>query len=382
MKNNNLHISMTPFTHESRVLKEVNTISSQTDIEEIYIAALHENDLLQNEKISDQISLKRFILKTRNFPKNTPFQLIKYVEFIFKTYFFYRKKNIKVINIHTLALLPLGVFLKYSFGAKLIYDTHELETETRNLKGFKKLLVKKLEAFLIHECDGVICVNKSIGQWYQERYKMENTPTVVLNTPRFKKFKEKKDLFREEFSIDKKAMICLYQGGLTTGRNIETLLTAFSENNDPSCVIVLMGFGPLEDTVKRYAKIHSNIFFKQAVSQKDLIHYTSSADIGFVLIDKGSLSYELSLPNKLFEYAMAGLGIIASDNFEIKNYVERYNSGLCLSEVNPIRLNDILKKIKNEELNVFSKNALIMFQENNWEHQENVLIDIYKKVLL
>ena len=113
-----------------------------------------------------------------------------------------------------------------------------------------------------------------------------------------------------------------------------------------------------------------------------MIHYTSSADIGFVLIDKGSLSYELSLPNKLFEYAMAGLGIIASDNFEIKNYVERYNSGLCLSEVNPIRLNDILKKIKNEELNVFSKNALIMFQENNWEHRENVLIDIYKKVLL
>ena len=64
---------MTPFTHESRVLKEVNTITVYTDIEKIYIAALHESELLPSEKISDQISLKRFILKTRNLPKNIPF---------------------------------------------------------------------------------------------------------------------------------------------------------------------------------------------------------------------------------------------------------------------------------------------------------------------
>ena len=377
---NNLHISMTPFTHESRVLKEVNTITVYTDIEKIYIAALHESELLPSEKISDQISLKRFILKTRNLPKNIPFQLIKYVEFIFKTYFFYRKKNIKVINIHTLALLPLGVFLKYSFGAKLIYDTHELETETRNLKGIKKLLVKKLESLFIHACDDVICVNQSIAQWYQERYQMEDSPVVILNTPVFKVLKKKKDLFRQEFNISEETTIFLYQGGLTTGRNIELLLEAFSKIKSSKSAIIFMGFGPLEEKVKRHAEKTSNIFFKPAVSQELLLDYTSSADIGFVIIDKGSLNNLMSLPNKLFEYAMAGVGVIASNNIEIKKFVQNYNCGFCIEDVNSKSIISTIKLITDESINLFSINALKMSKENNWSHQEKTLIEIYKKI--
>ena len=52
----------------------------------------------------------------------------------------YRKKNIEVVNVHTLGLLPIGVLCKIFFRAKLIYDAHEYETQTQGLKGSRKNL--------------------------------------------------------------------------------------------------------------------------------------------------------------------------------------------------------------------------------------------------
>ena len=376
---NNLHISMTSFTHESRVFKEVNTIINHSNIQNVYIAALHENNLLENEKIGTGLFLKRFRLKTRSLPKSILFQSFKYVELLLQVYFFYRNKNIKILNIHTLALMPLGVFLKILFNARLVYDTHELETETMNLRGTKKILAKILERLFINYCDDIICVNQSIANWYMKNYRVDSSPKVVLNTPVFKKLKKKKNLFREEFNISEHTTIFLYQGGLTTGRNIELLLETFSNLKSSKSVIIFMGYGSLEEKVKRFTEINSNIFFKRAVSQELLIDYTSSADIGFVLIDKVSLNNSMSLPNKLFEYAMAGIGVIASDNIEIKRFVQNYNCGFCLDDVNNKSIVNTLELFTDENTKLFSVNALKMFEENNWSHQEKALIDIYKE---
>lgn len=376
----NLHISMTSFTHESRVLKEVNTIINHSNIQNVYIAALHENNLVENEKISTGLFLKRFRLKTRFLPKSIVFQSFKYVELLFQVYFFYRNKNIKILNIHTLALLPLGVFFKFLFNARLVYDTHELETETRNLRGVKKVLAKILERLFINYCDNIICVNQSIADWYRKKYQLDYLPKIALNTPVFKDLKKKKDLFRQEFNISEETTIFLYQGGLTTGRNIELLLEAFYKIKSSKSAIIFMGYGPLEEKVKRYAEKTSNIFFKPAVSQELLLDYTSSADIGFVIIDKGSLNNLMSLPNKLFEYAMAGVGVIASDNIEIKKFVQNYDCGICLEDVNSKSIINTIRLITDESIKLFSINALKMFKENNWSHQEKALIDIYKKI--
>jgi glycosyltransferase involved in cell wall biosynthesis len=376
---NNLHISMTSFTHESRVFKEVNTIINHSNIQNVYIAALHENNLLENEKIGTGLFLKRFRLKTRSLPKSILFQSFKYVELLLQVYFFYRNKNIKILNIHTLALMPLGVFLKILFNARLVYDTHELETETMNLRGTKKILAKILERLFINYCDDIICVNQSIANWYMKNYRVDSSPKVVLNTPVFKKLKKKKNLFREEFNISEHTTIFLYQGGLTTGRNIELLLETFSNLKSSKSVIIFMGYGSLEEKVKRFTEINSNIFFKRAVSQELLIDYTSSADIGFVLIDKVSLNNSMSLPNKLFEYAMAGIGVIASDNIEIKRFVQNYNCGFCLDDVNNKSIVNTLELFTDENTKLFSVNALKMFEENNWSHQEKALIEIYKE---
>ena len=121
---NNLHISLTDFINESRVLKETSSLLEAQVFEKIYVAALHADGLENNKKYDQGIYLHRFALTTRKYGKNLIIQLIKYVELFNRIYFYYRNKNISCINVHCLGLLPLGVVLKFFWNARLVYDTH------------------------------------------------------------------------------------------------------------------------------------------------------------------------------------------------------------------------------------------------------------------
>ncbi len=56
-----------------------------------------------------------------------------------------------------------------------------------------------------------------------------------------------------------------------------------------------------------------NIHFHPYVTPSQVIALAREADIGFCMLDADCLSYTLSLPNKFFEYAMAGVPIVAND---------------------------------------------------------------------
>ena len=87
-----------------------------------------------------------------------------------------------------------------------------------------------------------------------------------------------------------------------------------------------MGDGELVKLVKEYAEKTINIFHHPPVSTTFLLDYTASADIGLLLYDNSSLNHKYCMPNKLFEYMMAGLPVLVSNLQEIKKIVE-----LCLS---------------------------------------------------
>lgn len=376
---NNLHISLTEFRNESRVLKQATTISSLSKIEHVFIAALHAEDLKKEEVIAEKISLKRFTLKTRGFSRGLLAQILKYFEFVFRVLFFYKKKNIGIVNIHALGLLPLGYLLKLIYGAKLIYDTHELETETNGSRGFRKKLGKWVERLLIKKADHVFVVSENIADWYRDTYKITR-PTVVLNAPREQQV-EKNDYFRETFGLRKDQVIVLYQGGLAAGRGVDLLLEIFKKRTDDKVVIVFMGYGNLEKDIQEASKSHNNIFLHKAVPPNVLLSYTVSADVGISFIENICLSYYYCMPNKLFEYAMAGLPVIVSNMKEIREFVESHQMGVVVEDKTVESLNQAIEKLLYMDLTVLKKNAKKAALDNAWEHQEEKMRVVYKKLL-
>jgi len=376
---NNLHISLTEFRNESRVLKEANSILKYHIASKVYIASLHADDLEEEKIYKDNLILNRFKLSSRKLSKNLFVQVLKYFEFIYRITLFYRKKEIKMINIHAIALLPFGVFLKYLFKAKLIYDTHELETETNGSKGLRKKLVKFMEKSLIKKCDIVFVVSENIADWYKNEYEIEQ-PIVVKNSPRLIGSK-KTNHFRENLSIKEDSIIVLYQGGLSKGRGVDLLLETFKKRDDDKVVIVFMGYGQLEEDIKIASKENKNIFFHPAVAPEIVLEYTSSADLGIHMIQNTCLNHYYCMPNKLFEYAMAGLPVIVSNMKEMRELVEKYDMGIVVIDDKIESMNNAIDKILQSDIKQMKLNARRCAKENSWEVQEVKMINEYKRVL-
>lgn len=376
---NNLHISLTEFRNESRVLKETNSILNYNITSKVYIASLHADDLEEEKIYNDNLILNRFKLSSRKLSKNLFVQVLKYFEFIFRVTKFYKNKDIKMINIHSIALLPFGVFLKYFYKSKLVYDTHELETETNGSIGLRKKVAKFMEKSLIKKCDLIFVVSENIADWYAKEYDIQR-PIVVKNAPKLIKSK-KTNYFRKNLSIKDESIIVLYQGGLSKGRGVDLLLEAFKKREDDKVVIVFMGYGQLEEEIKNASKEKNNIFFHPAVTPEVVLEYTSSGDIGISFIENTCLSYYYCLPNKLFEYSMAGLPVIVSNMKEMRELVEKYDMGIIVQDDKVNSMNNAIDKILQSDIKQMKQNARRCAEENSWEVQEIKMINEYKRVL-
>lgn len=377
---NNLHICLNEFRYESRVLKQVSTLSNLNEINNIYIAALHMPDLKEVEKISEKILLQRFKLKTRSFGKNIFVQVIKYIEFVIKILLFYKEKKIKIINVHSLDLLPLGYLFKLFYGSKLIYDTHELETEKNRLTGIRKKLARSVENLLIYKVDHIFVVSNNIANWYYKNYDISK-PTVIFNTPKFQHLK-KNDYFRKKFTIRDDQLIFLYQGGLAEGRGIELLIDYFKNRNDDRAIIIFMGYGIFEKKIRKKSSLCNTIYFHEFVSSSVVLQYTVSADVGFNLIENTCLNHNYCMPNKLFEYIMAELPVIVSDVKEMSEFVQSNNIGLVVKNNEIEALNYAINEMISKDLNTFRANIKRVARQNSWEHQESKMIKVYKNLLV
>ena len=371
-----IHITLTECRNESRLLKEVTSISLLPKTK-VNIVALGSKDLKTKEYFNE-IFIKRINIVSRKFGKNRLSLLIKFLEFCIRSSYYIGKEKVDVLSIHCLALLPLGVFIKTFYRCILVYDAHELETETNGLSGINKKLSKFLERSLIRYVDKVIVVNESIKKWYETSYSIE--PMVIFNSPPDINTK-KNNYFRKKFNIRSESKILLYQGLISPGRGIEFLIKTITEMKTNNFVIIFLGYGPQVELIKKSSITNKNIFFHEAVKPEELLAITSSADIGISLIEDVCLSYRYCLPNKVFEYSMAGLPIIVSNLEEMRHFVFKYKNGWVIDMQNESSLSNLLEIIKDTNLEKYQNKSKLAAIENSWEIQEKKLLAYYGELL-
>ena len=360
-----------PFTNDSRVLKE--SISLSNNGYEVEVIAHLGKKVLALQK-EEKFIVRRFGYLDRTVTKSILGKFKAYFIYLGKSIF--HCKNFDILHCNDLITLPIGFIVKKFFNKhiKIIYDAHEYETETNGLSGPKKILIKKLERLLIPYVDKVICVSDAIANEYVKSYNIPK-PELVLNVPKYTDI-TKKDIFRKKLGINPNQTIFLYQGSLNRGRGVELIIRTFKELDDNS-VIIFMGYGELEESIKAVAKQCTNIYYHEAVNPNILLDYTSSADFGIATIEDTCLSYRYCLPNKMFEYIMAEVPIIVSNLPEMKKIVKEYNIGVFVKEHNKQDIKNALievKKLNNKALSVNIKKAKEVF---SWEIQEKVLLKIY-----
>jgi len=377
---NNLHLTLTPFRSESRLLKESSSLLRARLVQKVFVVALHEDGLAEREDSDPARSVWRVRLRLRRLPSNLVFHLVKYLELWIRVIWFCRNRQVDLVNVHHLELLPLGVCLKWIYGASLVFDAHELETERNGLAGARKWVLKRVERALIGYADLLVVVSGSIEAWYREHYSYSRIVTV-LNCPEFRQPQRTRRL-HEALNIPDDRVIVLYQGTLARGRGVDLLLKVFSTIDDCRHVLVLMGDGELESDVRAAATAHANIFWLDSVPPSDVLEYTASADVGVSFIENTNLSYQWCLPNKLFEYIMAGVPVIVSDLPEMRRVVEGHRIGAVIPELTVGRVTVALADIEQTGSTQLAERLRVAASQYCWQTQETKMFAAYAQWLV
>jgi len=180
--------------------------------------------------------------------------------------------------------------------------------------------------------------------------------------------------FNLRFGIPDQEKVFVYVGLLVPGRGIEALIETFQDDGVPAH-LVLLGY---RDTLGLRHRCSGNprVHLHPAVPHDEVVPLLRHADVGVCLVQDVSLSDRLCLPNKLFEYAFAGLAVLASDLPEIKRVVHKFSLGICcVPSSHGIRHGDL------EALNLKVRAGGADLAELSWEHQASVLLAHYRRLL-
>lgn len=371
-----ISVVLNNFKNDSRVLKE--GLSLKRAGYDVKVVALHDgqSDLKEFDDVSG-LAVHRIKLFSKNWSKNIFVQAVKYLEFLIRAMF--ECLDADILHCNDLTALPVGVLCKIlSLGRiKIVYDAHEYETEQEaNPNPIMHAASVMLERVCLYFVDKMFTVSAGIADEYVKRYRIKH-PALVLNAPPLNKVK-KTNLLREELGINNDKKIFLYQGGLSSGRGIETMIEAFETLNVANAVLVLMGDGELETWINKRISSNANIYHRRAVDAQVLLEYTSSADFGCIFYENNCLNNYYCMPNKLFEYTSAGLAVIVSNLYELSKTVTRGCFGIVAKDDSKESIIVSMREILAVNIHEYQKNAMNFAMTQCWEEQEKVLLSEYK----
>lgn len=267
----------------------------------------------------------------------------------------------------------------------LVYDTHEVFCEVPELQHnpFKKRIWKLLERRIFPKLEYVFTVNASIANLYSREYGMPLK--VVRNIPVLQEVQEENKLSKKELGLPEDKFILLLQGaGINVDRGAEEMLAAMEYLNN--AVLLIVGSGDvipqLQQEVKR-RKWENKVVFTGKIPFEQLRKYTAVADLGLTLDKATNVNYQLSLPNKLFDYIHAGVPVLCSDLVEVAGIVREYRVGEVIDSIEPRRIADTVKRILDapEQLAEWKKNTIFARSKLNWQQEELVLKSVYAAFL-
>ena len=214
----------------------------------------------------------------------------------------------EVVHANDLDTLPAGWLLARRRRARLVYDAHELYT------GFEErpprlwaAAIRALEGVLARRADAVVTVSEGIAAELERLHGLPQRPIVVLNCPPL----EPVDVGPRNGRVR-----AVYQAAVGPGRELEDLERVAAAGVDVTARVVGLAGGL------------RGVDVLAPVGADELVTALVPFDIGLIIDRPTTRNAELALPNKLFEYLMAGLAVVVPDAPEMSALVERGEVGV------------------------------------------------------
>lgn len=365
-----------PFEVDSRVLKEARSAS----------VAGYEVTVLCIPKQSLPARERREGFDVRRLGRRYNISIFRRFLWYAQSLLWCLKHKPDVIHVNDFDPLPVGWVIAKITRAGLVYDSHELWSQGRAaaLRGkWLKWLIRKIEGFFIRRTDVNFQADTSRAEFVARQYGIPQ-PQTLSNCPTFQDIARTNRL-REMTGLGPHNRILLYSGGIAPGRGVGPTLKAIALLPE-DIHMVFLGPGQSDeiDEFQRNSPHGSRVHCLKPVPYDEIVPTVSSADVGLSLIQNTNLSYYLGVPNKLFEYMMAGLPAVASDFPEMGRVMRDVNFGELVDPEDPRQIADAVLRILSDpqKYEQYRQNALSGRRKYCWENEVGKLLAAYDELIL
>ncbi|HDR4737980.1 TPA: glycosyltransferase [Bacillus cereus] len=288
------------------------------------------------------------------------------------------KKEYDFYHSNDLNTLPQGWLCAKVFRKKkLIYDSHEVQTSRT---GYNSKIYGIMEKFFLKYTDVMIMENHTRAKYAEDLYGFY--PKVIHNYPFVTQPEDSNSInLHEVLEIPQEEPILLYQGGIQVGRGLEKLVQAVPMFKKGT--LVFIGDGRIKPELQKMVLdlgLENKVKFIPKVPVNELLHYTKNAYLGFQVLNNVCFNHYSASSNKLFEYMMSGVPVVACSFPEIQRVVENEYVGVCIDSHNPASIAEGVNYILEhpEERERMRENSFIARNNYNWENEKELFIKIYK----
>lgn len=369
---------------KSVIVSVTNDLATDARVEKVclLLTSLNYNVLLVGRKLPNSLSIVGKPYATKRFKLLFNKGPLFYTEYNLRLFFFLLFKPKAVLVANDLdTLLPNTIISRWK-NTPLVYDSHEYYTGVPELEGRPAVqkIWKRIERYCIPKLKHCITVNHSIAKLYFDEYGVKFD--VVRNVPVVTPIQHK-TLAQLGLPADKKIII-LQGAGININRGAEELLQSMQYLN--GYLLLIIGGGDVFEQLKAMRVnlgLEDKVLILDKMPRADMLSYTAAAHLGATLDKPLSTNYLLSLPNKIFDYIMAGIPVLSSNLVELKNIIEKYDVGVVTSSHNPQDIAAAIEKVLGDEemYNRLKANTAKALAELNWEKEKKVLVDIYTQLV-
>lgn len=301
------------------------------------------------------------------------------------------KEDADVYHCHEPDALCIGVLLKKIKNKKIVYDVHEhwpsmaaltafgplgqKIVKYRHIDGFIQFFTEYFELYLAKKADRIITVSDSVAERFHkiglETYNIMNVPMIL-----------QENVNNHKINPNDIVYVC---GKLGFSKGVDIALQMLSSLKKDYTHIHLTLIGDLQDDVLGQIDYH----LKERVEITGFVPYEimyrkiSEGGVGLILFQNTHYNSYIGLPNKLFDYMMCGLPVVASDFPEIRKVIQTSECGIVVDVED---VDSIVKGVKylldnpTEAQIMGERGRMAIEDEYNWDKMENKLLALYETI--
>lgn len=238
-----------------------------------------------------------------------------------------------VVHAHDLPNLPMACRIAQACGCALVYDAHELYPLQYFADPARSRALADLERRHIDQADAVITINHQCVQQLEAVYGLQGVLALGNATespPGFDPTRRERR-WHERFGLSPQVRLMVFPGGINPVRNIDPLVQALVHLPED----IHLGFITYRKDVPYYQAlsqrlgVHHRVHYLLEIPWDEVVPWLAAADVGVMPYQVTNANARIASPNKLYEFVVAGLPIIASTELEnVRAAVEGDGLGL------------------------------------------------------